>query len=148
MDDIYYALIQLIIAIVAFLLGKYVFPNLKKITDSNNEFIAALSTWVYNFVIDAKNTFDNDVEGEEKREWVYGHVSELLDKWGVVLTSEQIYALIESAYDKMLVEAPIPIEYGDPMSEDDVEENQDVDPDNTEDKLRMLIETLDPEDDE
>ena len=106
MDDIIFAVIQLVIAIIAFLIGKYIFPNLKKLTDSNNEFVAALSTWVFNFVVDAKNSL-KDAEGEEKREWVYAQVSELLDKWGVVLSSEQIYALIESAYDKMLFEQPI-----------------------------------------
>ena len=106
MNDIIFYGLHLIIAIVGFLFGRYVFPKLKTISnnvgiDTDNEFIKALSTWVYNFVVDAKNSYKEST-GVQKYSWVKEQVDELLDKWGVHLTNAQISSLIEAAYDKMI----------------------------------------------
>ena len=110
MEDIIFYSIGLIISVVTFVFGRYVFPKLKTATlDSDNEFIKAISTWVYDFVVDAKNTLGDSVEGSDKKEWVSEKIENLLDSWGVNLSSEQISALIEAAYDKMKLEtATIP----------------------------------------
>ena len=102
MDSIIYYAVGLIVSILTFVFGRYVFPKLKSVTiDSDNEFIKAISTWAYDYVVDAKNTFPNDTPGYDKKAWVSERLSDLLDGWGVDLSEEQISALIEAAYDQM-----------------------------------------------
>lgn len=95
MDNIIFYAIELGIAIVVFLIGKYIFPALK-----NNEKIANITSWVYKFVISAKNQF-KDYTGEQKLEYVTEQVKVLCEKYKITLTDEQIRALIEDAYDMM-----------------------------------------------
>lgn len=95
MADIIYYAIGLVIAIVTFLLGKYVFPTIKK-----SDKLSDIVSWVYKFVISAKNQF-GDNKGEEKREYVTKQIKTLCEKYRVELTDEQIRALIEDAYDMM-----------------------------------------------
>lgn len=95
MADIVYYAIGLVIAIVTFLLGKYVFPAIKK-SDKMSDIVS----WVYKFVISAKNQFGDD-KGETKREYVTKQIKILCEKYKIELTDEQIRALIEDAYDMM-----------------------------------------------
>nr|DAT84923.1 MAG TPA: holin [Caudoviricetes sp.] len=95
MTDIIYYAIGLVIAIVTFLLGKYVFPTMK-----NSEEFTNITNWVYKFVISAKNQFINGT-GEEKREYVTKQIKTLCEKYKIDLTDDQIRALIEEAYDLM-----------------------------------------------
>lgn len=95
MEHIIFAIIYLVVAVGAFLLGKYVKPAIM-----NSETITAISAWVYKFVISAKNQFE-DGQGEEKLAYVTVLVKELCNRVGVKLTDEQIRALIEDAYDIM-----------------------------------------------
>ena len=101
MNDIIYYAISLVIAIVTFLLGKYVFPTVKQYVDSldlNNA--TGMAYWVYKFVVSAKNQF-NDNCGKQKLEYVTEQVKALCDKYEIDLTEAQIRALIEDAYTEM-----------------------------------------------
>lgn len=97
MDNIIYYGIMLVIAVVTFLLGKYVFPKVK--LDSTA--LTTLTDWVYKFVVSAKNQFE-DGQGKEKLAYVTEQVKVLCDKYKINLTEEQIRALIEDAYDLMI----------------------------------------------
>lgn len=102
MEDIIFYGIGLIVSVLTFVVGRYVFPKLKSMTiDSDNEFIKAISTWVYDYVVDAKNTLGDQTPGSNKKEWVVERLGNLLDSWGVELSDEQISALIEAAYEQM-----------------------------------------------
>lgn len=98
MNDIIFYAIELVIAIVAFLLGKYVFPTVKDTILGSN--FAGLAIWVYKFVVSAKNQF-GDNNGEKKLEYVTEQVKKMCKKYKIDLTDEQIRALIEDAYTEM-----------------------------------------------
>lgn len=97
MDRIIYYAVGLVIAIITFLLGKYVFPHI----NINSDKIATISAWVYKFVVSAKNQFDGKYTGEQKLEYVTTQIKTLCDKYKIELNDEQIRALIEDAYDMM-----------------------------------------------
>lgn len=98
MNDIIFYAIQLVIAVVAFLLGKYVFPTVKDAILGSN--FSGLVTWVYKFVVSAKNQF-GDNTGEKKLQYVTTQVKKMCEKYKIDLTDEQIRALIEDAYTEM-----------------------------------------------
>lgn len=98
MNNIIFYAIELVIAIIAFLVGKYVFPTVKDAISGSN--IVGLATWVYKFVVSAKNQF-GDNNGEKKLEYVTEQVKKLCEKYKIDLTDEQIRALIEDAYTQM-----------------------------------------------
>lgn len=101
MNNIIYYAISLVIAVVTFLLGKYVFPAVKQyIGELDAGTITGIASWVYKFVVSAKNQFDDNC-GEQKLQYVTEQVVALCDKYGVDLTDEQIRALIEDAYVSM-----------------------------------------------
>ena len=95
MADIIYYAIGLIMAILSFVLGKYVFPTIK-----NSDKLSDIVNWTYKFVISAKNQF-KDGQGLEKREYVTQQIKTLCKKYKIELTDEQIRALIEDAYTLM-----------------------------------------------
>lgn len=95
MENIIYAIIYLVVAVAAFLFGKYVRPAI-----INSATIQAISAWVYKFVVSAQNQFGTD-NGEKKLEYVTELVKALCEKVGIKLTDEQIRALIEDAYKQM-----------------------------------------------
>jgi hypothetical protein len=92
LDNIIFYAVGLAISIIAFLCGKYVFPAIK-----NNETISDITTWVYKFVVSAKNQFEDGC-GKQKLDYVTEQVSALCERNNISLTSEQIRALIEDAY--------------------------------------------------
>jgi hypothetical protein len=92
LDNIIFYAVGLAISVIAFLCGKYVFPAVK-----NNETISNITTWVYKFVVSAKNQFEDGC-GEQKLQYVTEQVTALCEKYKVDLTDEQIRALIEDAY--------------------------------------------------
>lgn len=101
MNDIIYYAISLIIAVVTFLLGKYVFPTVKQYFDGLDlHNVTGIASWVYKFVVSAKNQFDDNC-GEQKLTYVTKQVKTLCDKYKIDLTDEQIRALIEDAYIEM-----------------------------------------------
>lgn len=98
MNDIIYYAIELLIAIFALLIGRYVCPKVKDVVLGSN--FSGIVTWVYKFVVSAKNQF-GDNNGEKKLEYVTAQVKKLCEKYKIDLTDEQIRALIEDAYTQM-----------------------------------------------
>lgn len=98
MDKIIIYAIELVVAVVAFLLGRYVFPAIKQyFNELNNDDVSTVASWVYKFVVSAKNQF-NDGCGVQKLEYVTEQVLALCERNNINLTDEQIRALIEDAY--------------------------------------------------
>ena len=97
MENILYYAIGLVVAIVGCLLGRYVFPKIN--IDANK--VQTISSWVYKFVVCAKNQFEGKYSGEQKLDYVTQQVKSLCDKYKITLSDEQIRALIEDAYETM-----------------------------------------------
>jgi hypothetical protein len=89
--------IQLVVIVVFYILGKYVAPKL-----SQNDLVTLqlIQNWVLQFVNEA-STFTN-MSNAEKKEYVSEQVSKILAEKGMTMTSEQISALIETAYSTFI----------------------------------------------
>lgn len=97
MNDIVILAIQLGVAIVAFAIGKYVFPNVPK---SVTEKLNTLSAWAAQFVVWAKQ-FMQSQSGEEKMAAVVQKLKEIADEAGLEVTEDQLRAIAQSAYNAM-----------------------------------------------
>jgi hypothetical protein len=89
--------IQLVVIVVFYILGKYVAPKL-----SQNDLVTLqlIQNWVLQFVNEA-STFTN-MSNAEKKEYVSEQVPKILAEKGMTMTSEQISALIETAYSTFI----------------------------------------------
>lgn len=97
MNDIILLAVQLGIAVVAFVAGKYVFPKVPKtVTDKLN----MLSQWAAQFVVWAKE-FMKKQTGEEKMAAVVEKLKEIVDEAGLDVTEDQLKAIAQSAYNAM-----------------------------------------------
>lgn len=97
MGEIIVLAVQLGVAIVAFLVGKYVFPN---IPQSVTEKLSSLSEWAAQFVVWAKE-FMKTESGEEKMAAVVEKLKEIADEAGLEVTEDQLKAIAQSAYNAM-----------------------------------------------
>ena len=95
MNQIIFTAIELILLIIAFLIGKFVNPKLMA-----SQTLKDISAWVYKFVVSARNQFP-DSAGADKREYVTNLIIQLCKQYNIKLTDEQIRALIEEAYSSM-----------------------------------------------
>ena len=97
MNDIIILAVQLGITVAAFVVGKYVFPNLpKNVTDK----LTTLSQWAAQLVVWAKE-FMKKQTGEEKMAAVVEKLKEIADEAGIEVTEDQLRAIAQSAYNAM-----------------------------------------------
>ena len=97
MKEIIVLAAQLGITVAAFIVGKYVFPNLpKNATDK----LATLSQWAAKFVEWAKEFMKQKTGGEKMAE-VVKQLKEIADEAGLEVTEEQLKAIAQSAYNAM-----------------------------------------------
>lgn len=97
MKEIIVLAAQLGITVAAFIVGKYVFPNLpKNATDK----LATLSQWAAKFVEWAKE-FMKKQTGEEKMAAVVKQLKKIADEAGLEVTEDQLKAIAQSAYNAM-----------------------------------------------
>lgn len=97
MDNVIYAAVYFGVTLGAFLLGKYVFPNIPKtVTDK----LASLSEWATQFVEWAKE-FKKGQTGEEKMAAVVEQLKKIADEAGLNVTEEQLKAIAQTAYNAM-----------------------------------------------
>ena len=96
MTNVIIIIIENIIVIGAFLIGRYLLPKFK-IPDNNTT--RFLSEWAYKFVVDAKNTIASD--GLGKKNYVTRKMAALTRRYGIKISYDQISALIEDAYSAM-----------------------------------------------
>lgn len=98
MDNIIVLVIQLAVAVAAFALGKYVFPNIPK---SVSEKLQELSGWAEQFVIWARE-FMKSASGKEKMDKVVEQLKKIADEAGLKVTEEQLRAIAQTAYEAMM----------------------------------------------
>ena len=97
MNEIIFLAVQLGVAVAAFLIGKYVIPNVPKTAaDKLNE----LSGWAAQFVVWARQ-FMQSSTGEEKMEKVVEMLNEIAVESGISVTEEQLKAIVQNAYEAM-----------------------------------------------
>lgn len=97
MDHVIYAAVYFGVTLGAFLLGKYVFPNIpQSVTDKLGE----LSKWAEKFVEWAKE-FKKGQTGEEKMAAVVEQLKKIADEAGLNVTEEQLRAIAQAAYNAM-----------------------------------------------
>lgn len=97
MNDIIILAVQLGIAVAAFVLGKYIFPNVPK---SVMEKLNTLAQWASQFVVWAKEFMQSNT-GEEKMAKVVEKLKEIADEAGIKVTEDQLKAIAQSAYEAM-----------------------------------------------
>lgn len=97
MNDIIMLAVQLGVTVAAFLVGKYVFPNIPK---SVTEKLNSLSAWAAQFAVWAKQ-FMQTQSGEEKMAAVVEKLKEIADEAGLEVTEDQLKAIAQSAYNAM-----------------------------------------------
>lgn len=97
MNEVIYAAVYFTVTLGAFLLGKYVFPNIPK-TVTNK--LAELSEWAAKFVEWAKE-FKKDKTGEEKMAAVVEQLKKIADEAGLNVTEDQLKAIAQTAYNAM-----------------------------------------------
>lgn len=97
MNDIIILGVQLGFTVAAFVIGKYVFPNLPK---NAMDKLTTLSQWAAKFVEWAKE-FRKKETGEEKMAAVVKKLKEIADEAGIDVTEDQLRAIAQSAYNAM-----------------------------------------------
>lgn len=95
MDKIIYYGVLLIVSVIAFVVGKYIFPKIPK------EALYVLSEWAGKFVIWAKEFMDGET-GEAKMQAVVSQLKEIADDRGIPVTEEQLQALTQAAYESFV----------------------------------------------
>ena len=94
MQSIIYYSIMLIIAIVCFLVGKYITPQIPK------ETIDTIQDWAKKFVVWAQQ-FLKEESGPEKMDIVVSKLSEIAKANKLNLTEDQIRAIAQFAYEEV-----------------------------------------------
>ncbi len=98
MKEIIILAVQLAVTAGAFVLGKYVFPNIPKtVTDKLTE----LSAWAAKFVEWARE-FKKTESGAAKMEAVVQKLEEIAREAGLEVTEDQLRAIAQSAYNAMM----------------------------------------------
>lgn len=98
MNNIIILAIRLAVAVGAFALGKYFFPNIPK---NVSEKLQELSGWAAQFVVWARE-FMKTSTGKEKMDKVVEQLKKIADEAGLKVTEEQLRAIAQTAYEAMM----------------------------------------------
>ncbi|MBQ0067577.1 MAG: hypothetical protein KBS60_05305 [Phascolarctobacterium sp.] len=101
MNNIIICAVQLVVAVAAFLFGKYVFPEVKEYIPEVVENLTIIERWAAKFVVWAKE-FQKDKPGKEKMNAVVEKLKEIADAAGLDITEDQIRAIAQTAYEAMM----------------------------------------------
>ena len=106
-DAMVYYLMLFLATAAGYLIRKYVLPGYRQVTAINPDDLEGLSKWALKLCRAAKNMSSTLSSAYARREWVLEQLQALCKKCGIVLTDEQVRALLEAAYDEMLAEDAI-----------------------------------------
>lgn len=99
--SIFFSLIELVILIGAFLMGKYVFPNASEetIKDVTTK-ISIIVEYADKFVAWAKQ-FMSNATGQDKMNMVVSQLITIAKRYNLDITEIEIRAIVQKAYDNM-----------------------------------------------
>ena len=95
MNEIVFMILKCLVAICTALVSAYAIPYLKKL--SQKEQYAAITEMIEVAVEAAEQTVKGDGKGAEKKAMVVQYAYEWLNQHGIMISEEQLDALIESA---------------------------------------------------
>ena len=95
MENIIYYGIMLVVSVIAFIVGKYVFPKVPR------EALTVLSDWAAKFVIWAKEFMDGE-SGETKMATVVNLLMEIAEEQGFEVTEARLQAIVQAAYENFV----------------------------------------------
>ena len=95
MENIIFYVIELIIAVIAFLIGRFIKPKTASFSAVSNVY-----RWAQSFAAYCAQ-FKKDLSGEEKMNYLVKSVGELCEKAGLDFSDEQITALGQLAYNEI-----------------------------------------------
>lgn len=101
MENIIYQAAALLVSIGAFLLGKYVFPNVPKTVAAK---LRELAAWADKFVVWARE-FRKQDSGHDKMEMVVEQLKAVAKEAGWDVTEDQLRAIAQTAYENMMAGA-------------------------------------------
>lgn len=101
MTDIIFEIIKLLVMAMAFISTTYLIPFLRDKVGA--EKLANIEKWTKFAVLKAQQVMWAE-SGKEKKQYVMEFLRQIVDTYGLYLTSEQIDILIESAVKQMKIE--------------------------------------------
>jgi len=101
MKDIILQTVALLVSVGAFLLGKYVFPNVPKTVAAK---LRELAAWADKFVVWARE-FRKQDSGHDKMEMVVEQLQAVAKEAGWDVTEDQLRAIAQTAYENMMAGA-------------------------------------------
>ena len=93
--------VALLVSVGAFLLGKYVFPNVSKSVTAK---LRELAAWADKFVVWARE-FHKQASGHDKMEMVVEQLQAVAKEAGWDVTEDQLRAIAQAAYENMMAGA-------------------------------------------
>ena len=92
--ELIFLILEIIVIISAYLVGKYIVP---KLSQDDLKILELVKGWIETFVSEAASF--KEYTGTEKKQYVIEQITKILNEKNIILTEEQISALIEAAYN-------------------------------------------------
>ena len=101
-EDVVVIVLQAIVVVLAFLIGKYVFPKVKANNkyDEIKETLSVLTAQAENYIHYAKEFIDGD--GNDKMNFCVSALKTAAKKNGIEVSETELKAVIQKAYDAMV----------------------------------------------
>lgn len=102
MEKIIFDILEIVVIVVATLIGRYVIPYFKNKVDMQK--VEQIVAWAKRFVIMAENVIKGQGKGADKRDFVAKLLAEKAKELNINLSEQDIRTLIEDAWTEMIKE--------------------------------------------
>lgn len=100
MEKIIFDILEIVVIVVATLIGRYVIPYFKNKVDIQK--VEQIVAWAKRFVIMAENVIKGQGKGADKRDFVAKLLAEKAKELNINLSEQEIRTLIEDAWTEMI----------------------------------------------
>ena len=100
MGKIIFDILEIVVIVVATLIGRYVIPYFKNKVDMQK--VEQIVAWAKRFVIMAENVIKGQGKGADKRDFVAKLLAEKAKELNINLSEQEIRTLIEDAWTEMI----------------------------------------------
>jgi LL-H family phage holin len=100
MEKIIFDILEIVVIVVATLIGRYVIPYFKNKVDMQK--VEQIVAWAKRFVIMAENVIKGQGKGADKRDFVAKLLAEKAKELNINLSEQEIRTLIEDAWTEMI----------------------------------------------